>query len=160
MKTRIEVLAKKENWIDIYKDDIREFLQENFFTTGGQIGHHWNLWINIKTGRIWEEIYPTPNWMHATENPFYKRISHMDYYDSPFNDFRDYVSENDSKEAIDLAFGCDIPADLEYIEQIDWLRENAADAISAYDEAARNEMIEIIVSLIEDEEDLIVDPNL
>lgn len=145
--------AVKANWQDFYKEDIRLFLKENYATTGRQFGYDYSIFINIETGEIWEEVHASSNWMFQYEDENRKLIFHANNYDKPFKGFIDYVSEYFSKENIDWQFNCDIPEEIEddFDQIIEWLKENASDAIKDFDLIAREEAIDNIIDLIEEE---------
>jgi|SRR5690625_2923725 len=149
----MEKEIKKENWIEVYKEEIEEFLKKYYPTTGNQLGYDYSVFINIETGEIWEEVHSSSNWMfHPDEDKNRKKIFHANNYDKPFHDFTDEVAENSSKEHIDWQFNCDIPEELEddFFKIIEWLEENASDAIKEFDSIMREEAIDKIIDLIEE----------
>lgn len=146
----------KSNWIEFYKYEIEEFLKENYPTSGGQFGFDYSIYINIESGEIFEKIEASSNWMFQYANEGRKLIFHADNYDITFTDFTDLVAENDD-ETISENLGIELPNDwseLDYHEQVEWLRENASDEIESYDSTMREEVIETIIDLIEDHEDI------
>lgn len=141
----------KNSWIEFYEEEIREFLNENYPSSGGQVGCDWSVYIDIETGECFEKREASSNWSFMHENDNRKLICYLNNYDKAFSDFTDYVAEN-SDYNINMLFDCEMPDELDYYEQIEWLRENAADAIEDYDNNARNEAIEDVYNLIADED--------
>lgn len=153
-QVEIEILkVKKANWIKVYEDDIREFLNENYFTTGSEIGVDYSVYINIETGKIFEKTEASSNWIFQEDDENRKLILHMDNFEKPFNDFTDLIAEG-SDSTISENLGIELPEgweEMEYVEKVDWARENAQESIENYDSIQREEMIDTIMNLIEDE---------
>lgn len=154
-KYEIETLKViKANWIEFYKEEIEEFLKENYPTSGGQFGYDYSIYINIETGEIFEIIKASSNWMFANDDENRKLIFHADNYDNTFTDFTDLISENGAK-TVSENLGIELPKnwdEMDYHDQVEWTRENASDEIDSYDSIMREEAIEIIIDLIEDED--------
>lgn len=150
----VEILRqKKRRWIEFYEEDIREFLKENYFTSGGPIMVDYSVYIDIESGEIWDKTEASSNWQFEYDDDNRRLVLHMHNYDNPFSDHTDLIGEGDNRmiqDNLDLH----IPEDweeLEYIERVEWVEKNAGDNVKHYNERQRDEAIETIVNLIEDE---------
>lgn len=143
----------KEYWIEYYREDIKGFLELEFFYTGSQIGVDWSVFINIETGKIWEHTAPSSNWGFMKEDPDRKLIVHLSNYDKPFHDWTDLIASENKKNTEDN-LGVSLPEnweDMDYYDQVEWVNANADKEAKEYNEIVREEQIEVILDHIEDE---------
>ncbi len=144
----------KAHWIEYYTDDIEQFLQENYYTEGGEIGHDYSVYINIETGKIWEHIAASSNWSFMNYDGNRKRIVHLNNYDKPFLDWADLVA-GESDDVIAQNLGCELPKDwrdLDYSEKIDWVIKNVSqDILDEYNGFQIEEAINRIMENIKDD---------
>lgn len=144
----------KANWIQYYEDDIREFLEENYFNSGCEIGVDYSVWINTETGEIFEHTEASSNWQFQNSDENRKQVLHLSNYDKSFNDYTDLIAENDfDHKAVSENLGIDLPAnwdELEYQEKVNWVEGNASEEIESYNKIQRDEAIDTIIDLIED----------
>lgn len=149
-KARIEYL--RENWKEFYEEEIREFLDLNYYNSGNEIGVDYSVYINIESGEIFEHTEASSNWIfkHGDENR--KLIVHLNNYDKPFFDWTDLVA-TESNKAIEENLNIELPKDfdeMDFGEKIEWITDNVYENdLDSYNKMMRAEAIDSIIDSIE-----------
>lgn len=145
-KARMEYL--RQNWREYYEDEIREYLNENYYETGDVIGADYSLYINIEDGEITEIIEASSNWTFEHEDENRKLIVHLNNYDKPFSDWTDLVA-TESNKVIEENLSIELPEDfdeMDFDEKIEWITDNADENdLYSYNKIMRAEAIDSII---------------
>lgn len=151
---RLAIDAVVRNWKAYYKEDIRDFLNENYPRIGDPVGYDYSVYIDIETGEIREVIYPSSNWMFSTYEENRKLIVHLENVDKPFLDHTDLIAEGDYKLCAEH-FWVELPdnfQEFDYEEQLAWFEENAKKGIDDYNEHMRNNAIDDLINSLQEKE--------
>jgi hypothetical protein len=150
-KTRIEYL--RENWKEYYEDEIREYLEENYYYTSGDVIRvDYSVYIDISDGKIFEHVEASSNWIFKYGDENRKLIVHLNNYDKPFFDWTDLVA-TESNKAIEENLNIELPKDfdeMDFGEKIEWITDNADENdLDSYNRMMRAEAIDSIIDSIE-----------
>ena len=124
------------------EDKIKEFLNENYYSSPEQIGHDWSLWANLEEIEVFEQVHPSSNWMFQEADSSRFRIAHLNNYDNPFEecDYDLVVTTAERPEDWD---------EMSQKEKKEWFEEEDEESIDQCHEYNRDEAIEKIIENIE-----------
>lgn len=135
-----------KNSFDKYKDNaealINEFLNKEYPFSPNPTGYDYSVFFLADEMRVFEMVQASSNWMFQTGNDARFRITHLNNYDSPFEecDYDLVVIECERPNAWD---------EMSYDEKKQWFEENLPRAIEECHNYNRDEQIQRIVDSVE-----------
>ncbi len=142
---------KKENWVELFKDKIKDFLNENYPEDEENYGKDYSVWLDIEGQEVFEMFKASGNWGFLDGSRARVEITSVKNYENYFEGANDLIANYD-KTTISENLEVALPRweEMSFSEREEWIEENAGDSVKSYNETAREEAIDKIIDFLKD----------
>ncbi len=142
---------KKENWVELFKEMIKDFLNENYPEDEVNPGVNYSVWLDIEDQEVSERTDASSNWGFLDKNKARVEITSVDNYENYFDGANDLIANYD-ETTISENLEVELPKnwdDMTVSEREEWIEENAEESVKSYNETAREEAIDKIIDFLD-----------